>query len=103
MRHDRVVAGSSERSKNELSRRMSGSRGQNLSSGRFEAGTFFLGRDSMTNWHASVRPKSSIGKTTLSFSARHDAAPWSWTARPAWTFAEDACREESLCKQFAVT
>ena len=28
-------------------------------------------------------------------------APWSWTPRPAWTFAEDASRE-TLCKQFSV-
>jgi DNA mismatch repair protein MutS len=28
-------------------------------------------------------------------------APWSWTARPAWSFAEDAARE-TLCKQFSV-
>ena len=28
-------------------------------------------------------------------------APWAWTPRPAWTFAEEASRE-TLCKQFSV-
>ena len=28
-------------------------------------------------------------------------ATWSWTPRPAWSFAEDAARE-TLCKQFSV-
>ena len=70
-----------------------------LSSGRFEAGTFPKSR--IEDELERIGPAEVIYREDdVRFSPLTTAA-WSYTPRPAWTFAEDAARE-SLCKQFSV-
>ena len=70
-----------------------------LSSGRFEAGTFPKSR--IEDELERIGPAEVIYREDdLRFSPLTTTA-WSYTPRPAWTFAEDAARE-SLCKQFSV-
>lgn len=70
-----------------------------LSSGRFEAGTF--SRSRVEDELARIGPAEVLYREDDASFSPDTTAPWSWTSRPAWTFAEDACRE-TLCKQFSV-
>ena len=70
-----------------------------LSSGRFEAGTFPKSR--LEDELARIGPAEVLYREDDGSFSPDTTAPWAWTSRPAWTFAEDAARE-SLCKQFAV-
>lgn len=70
-----------------------------LSSGRFEAGTF--SRSRVDDELARIGPAEVLYREDDASFTPDTTAPWSWTSRPAWTFAEDACRE-TLCKQFSV-
>ena len=70
-----------------------------LSSGRFEAGTFDVSR--IEDELARIGPAEVIYREDDSHFSPDTTAPWSWTARPAWSFAEDTARE-TLCKQFSV-
>jgi DNA mismatch repair protein MutS len=70
-----------------------------LSSGRFEAGTFAASR--IEDELARIGPAEVIYREDDMRFRPDPTAPWSWTARPAWTFAEDAARQ-ALCKQLAV-
>tara|TARA_R110002049_G_scaffold2750_2_gene21666 strand:+ start:526111 stop:528729 length:2619 start_codon:yes stop_codon:yes gene_type:complete len=70
-----------------------------LSSGRFEAGTFPLSR--IDDELERIGPAEVIYREDDAKFSPDTTATWSWTARPAWTFAEDASRE-TLCKQFSV-
>lgn len=71
-----------------------------LSSGRFEAGTF--SRSRVEDELARIGPAEVLYREDDASFTPDTTAPWSWTSRPAWTFAEDACRE-TLCKQFSVS
>jgi DNA mismatch repair protein MutS len=70
-----------------------------LSSGRFEAGTFAKSR--IEDELARIGPAEVIFREDDVHFTPEATAPWAWTPRPAWTFAEDASRE-TLCKQFSV-
>jgi DNA mismatch repair protein MutS len=70
-----------------------------LSSGRFEAGTFPHSR--LEDELARIGPAEILFREDDVRVHPDAASPWSWTSRPAWTFAEDAARE-ALCKQFHV-
>jgi DNA mismatch repair protein MutS len=70
-----------------------------LSSGRFEAGTFSFSR--LEDELARIGPAEVLFREDDVRVQPDTTSPWAWTARPAWTFAEDAARE-SLCKQFSV-
>ena len=70
-----------------------------LSSGRFEAGTFPLAR--LEDELARIGPAEVIYREDDPRLSPDTTAPWSWTARPAWSFAEDASTE-TLCKHFSV-
>ncbi len=70
-----------------------------LSSGRFEAGTFAKSR--IDDELARIGPAEVIYREDDLQFVPDKTAPWSWTARPAWSFAEDAAKE-TLCKQFSV-
>ena len=70
-----------------------------LSSGRFEAGTFHRSR--IEDELERIGPAEVIFREDDVRFSPDTSATWSWTARPAWSFAEDASREV-LCKQFSV-
>ena len=70
-----------------------------LSSGRFEAGTF--SRSRVEDELARIGPAEVIYREDDVRFSPDTTAPWAWTARPAWSFAEDSSRE-ILCKQFSV-
>jgi DNA mismatch repair protein MutS len=70
-----------------------------LSSGRFEAGTFAKSR--IEDELARIGPAEVLYREDDVHFSPDTTAAWSWTARPAWTFAEDASRE-TLCKQYSV-
>ncbi len=70
-----------------------------LSSGRFEAGTF--ARSRVEDELARIGPAEVIYREDDVRFSPDTTAPWAWTARPAWSFAEDSSRE-LLCKQFSV-
>ncbi|MCG8652431.1 MAG: DNA mismatch repair protein MutS [Pirellulales bacterium] len=70
-----------------------------LSSGRFEAGVFPQSR--LEDELARIGPAEVIYREDDVRVTPDGAASWSWTARPAWSFAEDASRDV-LCKQFSV-
>lgn len=70
-----------------------------LSSGRFEAGTFALSR--LEDELARIGPAEVIYREDDVHFSPDTTAPWAWTPRPAWTFAEDAANE-ALCKQLSV-
>ena len=71
-----------------------------LSSGRFEAGTFEASR--LDDELARIGPAEVIYREDDSHFSPDTTAPWSWTSRPAWSFAEETATE-TLCKQFAVS
>ncbi|NND96019.1 MAG: DNA mismatch repair protein MutS [Pirellulaceae bacterium] len=70
-----------------------------LSSGRFEAGTFTRSR--IEDELARIGPAEVLYREDDARFSPDTTAPWSWTSRPAWSFAEDAARD-ALCKQFSV-
>ncbi len=70
-----------------------------LSSGRFEAGTFPKSR--LDDELARIGPAEVIYREDDARVNVDTTAPWSWSSRPAWSFSEDAARE-TLCKQFSV-
>ena len=70
-----------------------------LSSGRFDAGTF--PRSRLDDELARIGPAEVIFREDDARISPDSTVPWSWTPRPAWSFAEDAARE-ALCKQFSV-
>lgn len=70
-----------------------------LSSGRFEAGTFERARSE--DELERIGPAEVLYREDDVRLSAVPSAPWSWTPRPAWTFAEDTARQ-TLCKQFAV-
>lgn len=70
-----------------------------LSSGRFEAGTFDISR--IEDELARIGPAEVIYREDDPSFSPDTTAPWAWTPRPAWTFADDASRDV-LCKQFSV-
>ena len=70
-----------------------------LSSGRFEAGTF--PRSRLEDELARIGPAEVIFREDDARIHPDSTAAWSWSPRPAWSFAEDAA-QETLCKQFAV-
>ncbi len=70
-----------------------------LSSGRFEAGTF--ARSRLDDELARIGPAEVIYREDDARLSPDTTAPWTWTARPAWSFAEAASRE-TLCKHFSV-
>ncbi|MGI9471456.1 MAG: DNA mismatch repair protein MutS, partial [Rubripirellula sp.] len=70
-----------------------------LSSGRFEAGTFDLSR--LEDELARIGPAEVIYREDDVHFSPDTTAPWAWTPRPAWTFAEDAAND-ALCKQLSV-
>jgi DNA mismatch repair protein MutS len=70
-----------------------------LSSGRFEAGTFPKSR--IEDELERIGPAEVIYREDDVRFSPDTTAPWCWTARPAWSFAEEAARE-TLCKQFSV-
>ncbi|TWU02387.1 DNA mismatch repair protein MutS [Stieleria varia] len=70
-----------------------------LSSGRFYAGTFPQTR--IDDELARIGPAEVLYREDDARFSIDTTAPWSWTSRPAWSFAEDTARE-TLCKQFAV-
>ena len=70
-----------------------------LSSGRFEAGTF--SRSRIEDELARIGPAEVIYREDDVHFSPDTTAPWSWTPRPAWSFAEDSATE-ALCKQLAV-
>lgn len=70
-----------------------------LSSGRFEAGTF--PRSRVEDELARIGPAEVIYREDDARFSPDSTAPWAWTARPAWSFAEDAARD-CLCRQFSV-
>jgi DNA mismatch repair protein MutS len=68
-----------------------------LSSGRFEAGVFAAAR--LEDELERIGPAEVLYRED-DVKVKVDAgAPWSWTRRPAWNFALNAC-QEGLCKQF---
>ncbi len=70
-----------------------------LSSGRFEAGVFPASR--VEDELARIGPAEVLYREDDPRFSPDSTAPWSWTARPAWSFAEDASIE-ILQKQFSV-
>ncbi|MDA7864948.1 DNA mismatch repair protein MutS [bacterium] len=70
-----------------------------LSSGRFEAGTFAKSR--IEDELARIGPAEVIYREDDVHFSPDTTAPWSWTPRPAWSFAEDSATE-ALCKQLSV-
>ena len=70
-----------------------------LSSGRFEAGTF--PRSRIEDELERIGPAEVIYREDDVRFSPDATVTWSWTARPAWSFAEETARE-TLCKQFAV-
>ena len=70
-----------------------------LSSGRFEAGVFPASR--VEDELARIGPAEVLFREDDTGFSPDSTSPWSWTARPAWSFAEDASIE-NLQKQFAV-
>ncbi|MFK8112907.1 MAG: DNA mismatch repair protein MutS [Rubripirellula sp.] len=70
-----------------------------LSSGRFEAGTFAKSR--IEDELERIGPAEVIYREDDVHFSPDTTAPWAWTARPAWSFAEDAANE-TLTKQFSV-
>src|SRR6056297_941149 len=70
-----------------------------LSSGRFEAGTFPRWR--LDDELARIGPAEVIYREDDSHFSPDTTLGCAWTSRPAWTFAEDAARQ-LLCKQFSV-
>ncbi len=70
-----------------------------LSSGRFESGTFPLSR--LDDELARIGPAEVIYREDDARFTPDTTAPWSWTRRPAWSFAEEPGRQ-LLCRQFAV-
>ncbi|MBL6724316.1 MAG: DNA mismatch repair protein MutS [Rubripirellula sp.] len=70
-----------------------------LSSGRFEAGVFPASR--VEDELARIGPAEVLFREDDAGYSPDSTAPWSWTARPSWSFAEDAS-SENLQKQFAV-
>ncbi|MEM9645559.1 MAG: DNA mismatch repair protein MutS, partial [Planctomycetota bacterium] len=70
-----------------------------LSSGRFEAGVF--PRTRIEDELERIGPAEVIHREDDPRFTPDTTAPWAWTARPAWTFAEEASRE-TLCKQLGV-
>ncbi len=70
-----------------------------LSSGRFESGTFPYSR--IEDELARIGPAEVIYREDDARFTPDTTAPWSWTRRPAWSFAEEPSRQ-SLCRQFSV-
>jgi DNA mismatch repair protein MutS len=70
-----------------------------LSSGRFESGTFPYSR--IDDELARIGPAEVIYREDDARFTPDTTAPWSWTRRPTWSFAEDPSRQ-SLCRQFSV-
>ncbi|MEM8669878.1 MAG: DNA mismatch repair protein MutS [Planctomycetota bacterium] len=70
-----------------------------ISSGRFEAGTFPYSR--LEDELARIGPAEVLYREDDARVHPDTTSPWAWTSRPAWSFAEDAARE-CLCKQFQV-
>lgn len=68
-----------------------------LSSGRFEAGVFPLSR--LEDELERIGPAEVLYREDDARITPDASAPWSWTRRPAWTFAAEGCLE-ALCKQF---
>ena len=71
-----------------------------LSSGRFEAGTFDASR--IDDELARIGPAEVIYREDDSHFSPDTTAPWPWTSRPAWSFAEESATD-TLCKQFSVS
>ena len=70
-----------------------------LSSGRFEAATYPA--SSIDDELARIGPAEVVYREDDGAFEIDTTAPWVWTRRPAWSFAQDAATE-SLCKQFKV-
>jgi DNA mismatch repair protein MutS len=70
-----------------------------LSSGRFCAGTFPVSR--IEDELARIGPAEVLFREDDATFVPDTTAPWAWTARPAWSFAEQSSNE-ALCKQFSV-
>ncbi|MDE0864106.1 MAG: DNA mismatch repair protein MutS [Rubripirellula sp.] len=70
-----------------------------LSSGRFEAGTFSQSR--IEDELERIGPAEVIYREDDIHFSPDTTSPWSWTPRPAWSFAEDAATD-ALCKQLSV-
>ncbi len=70
-----------------------------LSSGRFEAGTFPKSR--IEDELERIGPAEVIYREDDVRFSPDTTANWCWTARPAWSFAEETARD-TLCKQFSV-
>jgi DNA mismatch repair protein MutS len=70
-----------------------------LSSGRFESGTFDVAR--IEDELERIGPAEVIFREDDVNFSPDTTSPWSWTSRPAWSFAADASNE-LLCKQFEV-
>ena len=70
-----------------------------LSSGRFEAGTFPKSR--IEDELERIGPAEVIYREDDARFSPDTTAVWCWTARPAWSFSEETARE-TLCKQFLV-
>lgn len=70
-----------------------------LSSGRFEAATYPASR--VEDELARIGPAEVVYREDDAQFHPDTTAPWVWTRRPAWAFAEDAATG-SLCKQFKV-
>lgn len=70
-----------------------------LSSGRFEAGVFPKHR--VEDELARIAPAEVIYCEDDPIIHPDTTMPWTWTKRPAWSFALDAS-EKSLCKQLSV-
>ncbi len=70
-----------------------------LSSGRFEAGTFPKSR--IEDELERIGPAEVIYREDDARFRPDTTATWCWTARPAWSFSEETSRE-TLCKQFSV-
>ena len=70
-----------------------------LSSGRFCAGTFPASR--IEDELARIGPAEVLYREDDAAFSPDSTAPWSWTARPAWSFAADNSTS-TLCKQFSV-
>lgn len=68
-----------------------------LSSGRFEAGVFPLVR--LEDELERIGPAEVLYREDDARINPDASAPWSWTRRPAWTFALQGC-QDALCKQF---
>lgn len=71
-----------------------------LSSGRFISGTFPQSR--IEDELARIGPAEVIFREDDARFSIDNTAPWAWTSRPAWSFAEDTAIE-TLCKQFGVS